>query len=100
MEPGTAHVCGTSIGCIMCIELGAIAPQRLRSLVIAEAAIRSRQEWAAHRGDVCHSSLVEGAGRASLSRFARRAPGALDLVWVNALIRHFDSRVPTSNEAP
>ncbi len=46
MELETAHVCGASIGGIVCIELGALAPQRIRSLVIAEAALRSRQEWA------------------------------------------------------
>lgn len=42
-----AHVCGASIGGMVCVALGARAPQRMRSVVIAEAPLRTRDEWAA-----------------------------------------------------
>ena len=42
-----AHVCGASIGGMVCIALGALAPARVLSLVIAEAPLRTAQEWAA-----------------------------------------------------
>lgn len=47
MHLDKAHICGASIGGLVCIALGVIAPQRVLSLVIAEAALRSEHEWAA-----------------------------------------------------
>jgi len=42
-----AHVCGASIGGLVCIALGARAPQRLLSTVIVEAPLRTAAQWAA-----------------------------------------------------
>ncbi len=42
-----AHVCGASIGGMVCIALGARAPQRLLSTIIVEAPLRSAGDWAA-----------------------------------------------------
>lgn len=41
-----AHICGTSIGGMICIAVGALYPDRVSSLVIAEAPLRSRDMWA------------------------------------------------------
>lgn len=41
-----AHICGTSIGGMICIALGAMHPDRVLSLVIAEAPLRSGDVWA------------------------------------------------------
>ena len=42
-----AHVCGASIGGMVCIALGARAPERLLSTIIVEAPLRSTADWAA-----------------------------------------------------
>ncbi|HYF19932.1 MAG TPA: alpha/beta fold hydrolase [Ramlibacter sp.] len=42
-----AHVCGASVGGFICMALGHIAPERMASLAIVEAALRTGEEWAA-----------------------------------------------------
>jgi 3-oxoadipate enol-lactonase len=42
-----AHVCGASIGGMVCIALGARAAERLMSTIIVEAPLRSADDWAA-----------------------------------------------------
>lgn len=42
-----AHIAGASIGGLICIALGTIAPARCLSTVIVEAALRTEPEWAA-----------------------------------------------------
>ena len=42
-----AHVCGASVGGFIAIALGLMAPERVASLTIAEAALRTPAEWAA-----------------------------------------------------
>jgi pimeloyl-ACP methyl ester carboxylesterase len=41
-----AHVCGASVGGFIAIAFGLIAPERAASVLIAEAALRSADEWA------------------------------------------------------
>ena len=40
-----AHVCGASVGGFIAIALGRMAPERMTSLTIVEAALRTPQEW-------------------------------------------------------
>ncbi|HEY8357167.1 MAG TPA: alpha/beta hydrolase [Ramlibacter sp.] len=42
-----AHVCGASIGGMIALAMGALAPERALSVVIVEAPLRSAAEWAA-----------------------------------------------------
>lgn len=41
-----AHICGASVGGFVCIALGLAHPERVLSLSIVEAALRTPQEWA------------------------------------------------------
>jgi pimeloyl-ACP methyl ester carboxylesterase len=40
-----AHVCGASVGGFICIALGLQHPERIESLTIVEAALRTSDEW-------------------------------------------------------
>jgi pimeloyl-ACP methyl ester carboxylesterase len=42
-----AHVCGASIGGFICMAVGLAWPERVASLTIVEAALRTPEEWAA-----------------------------------------------------
>lgn len=42
-----AHICGASVGGFIAIALGRLAPERIASLTIAEAALRTPAEWTA-----------------------------------------------------
>lgn len=42
-----AHVCGASVGGFICMALGLMAPERMATLSIVEAALRTGEEWAA-----------------------------------------------------
>lgn len=46
LELPHAHVCGASVGGFIAMTLGRMAPERMSSLTIAEAALRTPQEWA------------------------------------------------------
>lgn len=41
-----AHVCGASIGALVCMALGVLAPERALSLILVEGALRTPEEWA------------------------------------------------------
>ena len=41
-----AHVCGASIGGMICMAIGALHPERVESLVIVEAFVRKAADWA------------------------------------------------------
>jgi len=41
-----AHVCGVSVGGFIAIEMAVVAPARMLGVVIAEATLRSADEWA------------------------------------------------------
>ncbi len=46
MDIQAAHVCGASVGGFICAAIGRIAPERVLSLLVVEAALRSEAAWA------------------------------------------------------
>jgi pimeloyl-ACP methyl ester carboxylesterase len=101
-----AHISGASIGGMIALAMGALAPERALSVVIVEAPLRSEREWAAQWTRTERMFAIVQQGEAEVApRLRKLTPDLLerwnidrlkagswrmmDVMWA---LRQFDSR--------